>query len=226
MGSGESFADRLPAVHVAARPGAYNLLSVALIETLPASWYADAEIWQAERTAIWAKEWIHIGYRHQIDRPGGFVTESLAGFQLFAHRGADGVLRAFHNVCPHRAGPIVPAGEGCQLQLVCRYHGWAFHPDGRLRNARDFGAEVPTEIGLKPIRVHDWRGMIFICLSDETPDFPEWFGDFAQECDEYVFDDYRFHSRTVRPMRVGVTGTELAATVRDRSNAIFVPRHF
>ncbi len=181
---------------------AYNDEPVALIETLPASWYADPELWHAEREAIWAKEWIHVGYRHQIDRPGGYVTENLAGFQLFVHRGADGVLRGFHNVCPHRAGPIVHAGEGCQLQLVCRYHGWAFHPDGQLRSARDFGADVPDTTALMAIRVHDWRGMIFVCLSDDTPSFDTWFGDFAKECEPYPIEEFRFHSRTVRPMRV------------------------
>ena len=180
----------------------YTRVLVPLIPTLPASWYSDPEIWQAERREVWAKEWIHVGYRYQVDRVGGYVTDDIAGYRIFVHRGTDGELRAFHNVCPHRAGPIVLDGEGCQANLTCRYHGWAFHPDGRLRSARDFGADVPDDIALSSIRVHDWRSMIFVCMSPSTPAFDVWFGAFAAECAEYPIETYQFHSRSVRPMRV------------------------
>jgi choline monooxygenase len=174
---------------------------VHLSPTLALSAYVDGEVWQRERAEIWAKEWIHVGYRHQVDRPGGYVTEELAGWQIVIHRGTDGELRAFHNVCPHRAGPIFYPGEGCQHGLVCRYHGWAFEPTGSLRVARDFGADIPDGVGLIAIRVHDWRGLLFICMSGDTPEFDEWVGDFAAECREFPIETYRFHTRTVRHVK-------------------------
>ena len=96
---------------------------------------------------------------------------------------------------------MVPQGSGCQANLVCRYHGWAFDHDGTLLSARDFGVDLPDGPGLTPVRVQSWRGMIFVCLSPETPAFDEWFGGFAAECDEFQWDDYRFHSRSHRVMR-------------------------
>ncbi len=172
-----------------------------LSPTLALSTYLDPAAWQRERDEIWAKEWIHVGYRHQVDRPGGYVTEDLAGWQIVVHRGIDGEVRAFHNVCPHRAGPLFYPGEGCQHGLVCRYHGWGYNPEGRLTIARDFGADVPDGIGLTPVRVHEWRGLIFACLSPDTVAFEEWFGGFGAECDEFPIENYRFHSRTVRTMK-------------------------
>ena len=48
----------------------------------------------------------------------------------------------FHNVCRHRAGPLVWDGSGSCTRLVCRYHGWAYGLDGALRSARDFGCDL------------------------------------------------------------------------------------
>jgi phenylpropionate dioxygenase-like ring-hydroxylating dioxygenase large terminal subunit len=39
-------------------------------------------------------------------------------------------LRAFSNVCRHRAGPIA-LGSGCKNVLRCQYHGWTYTLDGR-----------------------------------------------------------------------------------------------
>ena len=76
----------------------------------------------AERERVFAPAWNLVAYEHQLRRAGDFVTEDLAGWPIFVQRSADGSLRGFHNVCPHRAGPIVWDGEGTQASLVCRYH--------------------------------------------------------------------------------------------------------
>ena len=80
-------------------------------------------------------------------------------------RGKDRI-RAFHNVCRHRAGPLAPDGEGsCGQNLVCRYHGWRYALDGRLAGARDFGPAEgfdPREYGLVPLACESWRGFVFV----------------------------------------------------------------
>ncbi|MBX9460447.1 MAG: aromatic ring-hydroxylating dioxygenase subunit alpha [Brevundimonas sp.] len=83
-------------------------------------------------------------------------------------RGKDGVLRAFHNVCRHRAGPLVQGAAGhCGGELVCAYHGWRYALDGRLRAATGFGAAEgfdPRELGLLGLRLETWRGLVFVNL--------------------------------------------------------------
>ena len=61
------------------------------------------------------------------------MTSHAAGTPIVAVRGADGKVRAFRNACRHR-GMQVASGTGCQRAFVCRYHGWTYNLEGRLRH--------------------------------------------------------------------------------------------
>jgi choline monooxygenase len=92
--------------------------------TLPAVAYHDPATYERERHAIFAREWQLAGFRAQLRGPGDFVAHDVAGWPLFVVLADDGELRAFHNVCRHRAGPVVTEPEGRCSTLVCQYHGW------------------------------------------------------------------------------------------------------
>lgn len=177
---------------------------MTLVETLDANAYIDPLQYERERQAVFRSAWVLAAYTYQFTSPGDYVTEVVADWPIFIQLGDDGELRAFHNVCPHRAGPIMWDGAGCQANLVCRYHGWVFAKDGSLRNARDFGAEdvglANPDLGLTPIRVGSWRGFVFVCMDPSTADLVEWLGGFPAECDDYPIESYEFHTRSVRPM--------------------------
>ena len=56
----------------------------------------------------------------------GKLQEAAEGQQcLGAARGDDGQLRAFHNVCRHKAAPVAE-GSGCVKMFECMYHGWEY----------------------------------------------------------------------------------------------------
>ena len=167
-------------------------------ETLPADWYTDPAVFEKERWPIFGSTWVHIAYEHQLRRSGDYVSENLAGWPIFVRRSDDGELRGFYNLCPHRAGPIVWDGEGCQANMVCRYHGWAFNSRGGLVNARDFGGPPPDDMDLTPIQVQSWRGMVFVCLNPDIAPLHEWLGAFPDEVTDYPLEEYRFHSRSSR----------------------------
>ena len=169
-----------------------------LASTLPAGWYTDPDVYQRERRPIFGRSWILVGDDRQIPEPGDYFTEEVAGWHLFVRRRDDGTLTAFHNVCPHRAGPIVSDGCAHAANLTCRYHGWAFAADGALLNARDFGAAVPDDISLTAVRVASWRGFIFVCLDPDTPPLEEWFGAFPASIAGIPLESYRFERRTIR----------------------------
>src|SRR5262249_39492632 len=72
--------------------------------TLPASAYHDPAVYERERHAVFAREWQLAGFRAQLHEPGDYVAHDVAGWRVFVVVAPDGGLRAFHNVCRHRAG--------------------------------------------------------------------------------------------------------------------------
>jgi phenylpropionate dioxygenase-like ring-hydroxylating dioxygenase large terminal subunit len=86
-------------------------------------------------------------------------------------RDTDGVLRAFANVCRHR-GHAVAEGEGRRKTFQCRYHGWTYGLDGRLRGAPRTDSD-PTfdaaSVGLREFAVATWGPLIFVNPDPRTP---------------------------------------------------------
>jgi phenylpropionate dioxygenase-like ring-hydroxylating dioxygenase large terminal subunit len=105
---------------------------------------------------------------------GSFLARDVAGTPIVAVRGADGVVRAFRNVCRHR-GMQVAAGSGCQKAFVCRYHGWTYGLDGRLRHVPHEHGFPTLEIdarGLAPLPTSEMSGLVFVNQNDSAPHAP------------------------------------------------------
>jgi choline monooxygenase len=146
--------------------------------TAPARWYRGTELWPLERKGVFARSWQFLGHESSLSEPGAYVADVIAGFPVLVIRGDDGQLRGFHNVCRHRAGPLVEGGNGrCEKLITCRYHGWSYTFDGRLRAARDFGRAAdfdPREFSLFPVRVETWRGLVFVAIDQEIEPLARW----------------------------------------------------
>ena len=102
--------------------------------TLPADWYSSEEMFTRERAEIFTKNWMLFSWSEKIPNPGDYVRGTVAGYSVFAMRGDDGVVRAFHNVCRHRGA-----------ELVAQPHEAVFDPLFRRRVERARGAEQPVE---------------------------------------------------------------------------------
>jgi choline monooxygenase len=146
-------------------------------ETLPARLYGDTAVYEIERREIFARTWQLLAHESQLPRPGDYLATNFAGYPVLAVRGEDGQVRAFHNVCRHRAGPLVEDGTGhCAGALVCRYHAWKYALDGRLASARDFGAAEafdPREYGLFRLQCDMWRGFVFVNMDADAQQLGE-----------------------------------------------------
>ncbi|MGB6679369.1 MAG: Rieske 2Fe-2S domain-containing protein, partial [Terriglobales bacterium] len=81
--------------------------SLADASTIPSSWYVDSRIAELETNAVFGKTWQMVGRIEQVEKPGQFVTASVAGEPIVVVRGNDGVLRGFYNVCRHHAAAVV-----------------------------------------------------------------------------------------------------------------------
>ncbi|MFC3070719.1 aromatic ring-hydroxylating oxygenase subunit alpha [Phenylobacterium soli] len=121
-----------------------------------------------DRTNILRRTWQFLGHESQMPQAGNYLADVIGGAPVVVVRQEGRALAGFHNVCRHRAGALVADGSGhCEGAFTCRYHGWKYAFDGRLRNAVDFGKAPgfdPRDYGLFPIRVETWRGLVFVNL--------------------------------------------------------------
>lgn len=145
--------------------------------TLPARLYGCPEGWARERSAVFGRTWLFLGHAAEAPEAGDWIATDIAGHRLVMVRDRDGALHAFHNVCRHRAGPLVVGARGnCGGELVCAYHGWRYMLDGRLRSAVGFGAADgfdPRAFGLLAVRLETWRGLAFAVLDPDASSLEE-----------------------------------------------------
>jgi choline monooxygenase len=172
--------------------------------TLPATMYTDPAVYEHERRAIFGRQWQLAGFRAQLREPGDYVRHDFAGWSIVVVAQDDGALRAFHNVCRHRAGPLVTDDCGRSASFVCRYHGWAYALDGRLRAARDFGDEVLDldAFGLVQVQVDEWRGLVFVNLDHEGPPLAEDHGAFFEAVAHQPLETFSYSHRLVHRVAV------------------------
>ncbi|MFT4152007.1 MAG: aromatic ring-hydroxylating dioxygenase subunit alpha [Paracoccaceae bacterium] len=140
--------------------------------SLSRPFYTDPDIYQADLDRIWYREWIFAATAAEFPKTGAYVTLQLGAYPVVILRGADGVIRAFHNVCRHRGQRLCPKTSGATTNLVCPYHQWTYGTDGKLLWARDMGADFDaSEYGLKPVHCAVAAGMVFVCVAETAPDF-------------------------------------------------------
>src|SRR5690349_179359 len=100
----------------------------------PVEVYTDPQRYEREVHRLFRGSPIVACMTADVARPGDYVTLSLTDVPILVARGADGVVRAFRNVCRHRGACVVEGrGEGAK-SFMCPYHGWSYRPDGRLVN--------------------------------------------------------------------------------------------
>lgn len=143
---------------------------------LPAPYYTDPAMAALDAQAVFARSWQLVGHVGRLPDAGDHLVTDIAGLPIVLIRDTTGRLRAYHNVCRHRAGPLALCdGKGAKA-LRCKYHGWTYTLDGVLRSApemQDAQDFTPASIRLPELRVETWHGLVFIA-GDEAVSFAEF----------------------------------------------------
>ncbi len=136
--------------------------------------YVSPEMFAADLARIHYRQWLFVGYAFMVPKTGDFFTYQVGTASVIVVRGTNGDIRAFHNVCRHRGSRICSTESGHAPRLTCPYHSWTYDLDGALLldTMREFGVERAT-LGLKPVKLIDAGGLLFLSLADDPPDFSE-----------------------------------------------------
>ena len=172
--------------------------------SLPAWIYSDADFLEAERETVFAGSWQIVCHVNDVPDAGDYHTLDFMGDKFVVVRGRDGIPRAFHNVCRHRAARLLDGDKGkCRSAIVCPYHAWSYGYDGRL-NTVPFREHFPdmdlSHNGLATLEVEVFLGFIFVRQHPGGPSVAEMMEPYRAELEPYRLPELVPQGRvTLRP---------------------------
>ena len=87
-----------------------------LTHSLDAKYYTDPQIFKLEQNGLFARTWQFAGHSSELKEPGDYFTFTIAGESLFCVKTRDNDVKAYYNVCQHRAHQLVQGkGNNCLL---------------------------------------------------------------------------------------------------------------
>ena len=148
---------------------------------LPPSAYRSEAWLERERAALFDRGWRLVADASELAAPGSYVAADVGRSPLLLLRGADGVLRAFHNMCRHRGMALATGCGTFAGHVACPYHAWRFSLDGALtvvpQRSDQFPDLVLADWSLLPASVGVWEGMVFANPDPHAPPLAEVLGD-------------------------------------------------
>jgi glycine betaine catabolism A len=140
--------------------------------SLPGEFYSSEAVYRAELDLIWRRGWLFIAHSCELPSPGDYLTFSVDADSLILIRNDHGELRALWNVCRHRGTQMCSEPQGRVGRLVCPYHQWAYDRDGALVSCRGMQDDLDkSQLGLLPAHVRELRGLVYVSLAENPPDF-------------------------------------------------------
>ena len=139
--------------------------------TLPGHYYYSPEIYALEQNAIFYRSWQYACHNSRLAKPGQYFVRDIGDQSVLVLRDKTGQIRAFHNVCQHRAHRLCEGHGKIANRITCPYHNWTYALSGKLEFARgsEGVAGFPiNDIKLQAIRVDSICGFIFFNLDADA----------------------------------------------------------
>jgi choline monooxygenase len=167
---------------------------------LPSIAYTSPDFLRLEQKLLFAPGWIYAGRTGDVAQPGDARPVSLAGMPLILLRNRTGEIKAFHNVCSHRNALLLREPCTGRPTLTCPYHSWTYDLDGRLIRTPHIGGQdlhscaglERNELGLKPVRVEEWAGLLFVNATGDAPPLADWLRPITERWNAYDFARLRY----------------------------------
>jgi phenylpropionate dioxygenase-like ring-hydroxylating dioxygenase large terminal subunit len=160
--------------------------------SLPGWIYRDADFLEVEKELVFAPSWQVVCHLNDIAQPGDYHTMEFLGEPLVAVRQQNSSVKAFFNVCRHRASRLLDGAGRCPGRIVCPYHAWTYDLDGRLTAVparREFEEFSLDRFGLKPLETEVYKGFIFVRLKSGQPSVAEMLAPYEAELAEYRLEE-------------------------------------
>jgi choline monooxygenase len=162
--------------------------------TVDARTYTDPVRLERELEGVFFTSWLPACPSGDVSAPRDYVLFEELRQSIVIARGDAGEVLAWHNVCQHRGARIVDASGHCESgRFTCPWHGFQYDLSGKVRFTpmkSSFDGSLLDGLRAMPVRVQEYAGFVWICLSDATPDLKTYLGDIATELDWFGLDKF------------------------------------
>jgi choline monooxygenase len=160
-----------------------------------ASTYTDPARFQREVEEVFFKSWLPACPSSDVAAARDYVLFEELGQSIVIARGDEGELLAWHNVCQHRGTRIVAEASGncAKARFACPWHGFQYDLTGKVRFTpmkASFDATLLDGLRAPPVRIAEYAGFAWICLSGDAPDLRTYLGDIATELDWFKMETF------------------------------------
>ena len=157
--------------------------------------YTSPEFANLEWENMWTRVWLILGREAEIPNPGDWQMEPIGPEEILMVRQTDGRVKAFYNVCQHRGNPLVEGDKGNVKRFVCKYHSWAYMPDGELNFApdrEDFPEGNPCgKVRLAELACETFAGFVWVNMDPQCPSLRSFLGPIWDEWEARHIDTWR-----------------------------------
>lgn len=192
--------------------------------------YTDPDFSARERNILFRQMPALAALSMDLPEPGSMMLFDELGPPILIVRDKEGMVRAYLNMCMHRAARLVTECNR-RTRMTCRFHGWTYDLTGKLiglPGKEGFEGIDRESRNLIPVPVEEWKGMIFVrgVPGTEALNVADFLGDFGDElahlelhlarpvkhskieCQanwKYAFDTYgeSYHFATLHPSTIG-----------------------
>ena len=158
--------------------------------SLLADAYTQQQWYDIDLNAIISKTWQWVCHAEKVQDAGSYIATEIAGSPVLILRDKQNQLRAFYNVCKHRAMRLYE-GEGKTNKIMCLYHAWTYDLSGQLVRAPDTehlqNFDI-SEICLDSVQVEEFCGFVYVNLDSNAEPLVNQSGDLAAEINHWAPD--------------------------------------
>ncbi len=170
---------------------------------LPGEYYTSQEVFARERERLFRRRWLYAGHVSELAAgPGSYLLFELDGDSVIVLAGAGREVRAFFNVCRHRASVLCrePSGQIPGGRIQCRYHAWTYGLDGALLaapNMHEVEGFRLEDWPLVPVAVEMRQGLIFLSFDAAPEPFEQALGSFLDRFARWHLPELAIVHRTL-----------------------------
>jgi len=166
---------------------------------IPVARYVDRDFAKLEAELFWPRVWQMACRLDQIPNPGDYTVYDILENSIMVVRVDDETVKAFHNVCPHRATMLARGSGRFQVeQIVCPFHGWKWSLKGEnkfILNQEEFrgGCLKNEDVNLKEVHARIWAGFVYINMAKDPPPFEDVMAPISSLVDGVKLGEMKHH---------------------------------